>query len=395
MAEFDPFDALRDAARLSIVPDAADVRARGRRRQVRARVLYVGTAVVVLVTGGGFALAAAGGPGSVVGPPATSPTSTAEPTSDPTPTGTTAPTRASDVSLAGVDFANVTVPGAVCGLSDPVALHDGTAKVADPRGYPDDPRASGPKLVKISWQAIDGPRRAYPGALDGSDDALLPLSCDNNGGGPGVIENSLVVLSGKGGLHVLGVVTAQRTSTVITTLLGAPTVKDGVLTVPESYYRADDLDCCPQGRAFSAWRWDGTSMVALRANSGTAVSVVVTVTKSTSSSVSYTVTVDGQAYQLWGAEPGNQPKPVSGPQQVGSIHVKVDDQEIYAGDAGSVECHAGAALVPTSLHMTQDQTSNAMGQPLAFSGSYHTLVFTTTVCDAYGVPRIVSGQAGF
>ena len=87
MADDDLFDALRDAGRSAVVPEATTVRARGRQRQVRSRALYAGTAVVVLVAGTGLALAAAGGKDDAVVIPAATPsaTATAEPTRAPTP----------------------------------------------------------------------------------------------------------------------------------------------------------------------------------------------------------------------------------------------------------------------------------------------------------------------
>jgi hypothetical protein len=94
---FDPdglFDALREGTRRAPVAAAADVRRRGHQRQVRARILYATTAVVVLTGGAGAAFAAeqnnAGGNLDPAGqtPSATAPATTIAPapsTAEPTP----------------------------------------------------------------------------------------------------------------------------------------------------------------------------------------------------------------------------------------------------------------------------------------------------------------------
>ncbi|MDX6200780.1 MAG: hypothetical protein QOJ83_280 [Frankiales bacterium] len=94
---FDPdglFDALREGTRRAPVAAAADVRRRGHQRQVRARILYATTAVVVLTGGAGAAFAAeqnnAGGNLDPSGqtPSATAPATTIAPApsaAEPTP----------------------------------------------------------------------------------------------------------------------------------------------------------------------------------------------------------------------------------------------------------------------------------------------------------------------
>ncbi len=161
MADFDPFDALRDAGRNAVVPEATAVRARGRQRQQRQRVLYAATAVVVLVGAVSAGVAVAGsGSSASINPPATQgptliateePTPTETPSAEPTSTPTEAPTSSTPspdptphatvvFAVTGVSGSNLTYSWGYDGLVPQLYAYDSSAHTSSPMPlkYPQD-----------------------------------------------------------------------------------------------------------------------------------------------------------------------------------------------------------------------------------------------------------------
>jgi hypothetical protein len=159
-----------------------------------------------------------------------------------------------------VDWANVSLPGAVCGFRRPIHLHRHNAFVkAIPRRFPHlraNQRESGlPRGVAVysGWTPV-----AY-GDLDGrnGDEAGLAASCNNGGGtADGGLAYAWVIFKArKGTVSPLGIITArvQRPHELPTTLLIM--VKRGRVKVREAWYGYWDGTCCPSGRATTTWTY--------------------------------------------------------------------------------------------------------------------------------------------
>jgi hypothetical protein len=120
----DPFRAVRDAARIALLPSAESVRRRGRRRQLRARA--AGVAFVAVVIGAGGTVAAASSHGSLgrgtnpaTGVSTTSSAPSTAATSDPAPTRSGVPTLGLPTPDSGASTAQATSPAGMSS-SDPL-----------------------------------------------------------------------------------------------------------------------------------------------------------------------------------------------------------------------------------------------------------------------------------
>ena len=162
---------------------------------------------------------------------------------------------ASAFDIHRVDWASVTLPGAVCGASHPIRLHHGSAFITPvPRRFSRDsfPDKRG-VTVDSGWDAV------VFGDLAGSghDDAALTVNCNNGGGtADGVLLYSWVIFSGRGGrLSVVAIVAPQvQPSEELPTLIGI-TIRPGRITAKEFFYGPADATCCSSGRATTIWTY--------------------------------------------------------------------------------------------------------------------------------------------
>ena len=136
------------------------------------------------------------------------------------------------VDLHKVDWANVTLPGSICGASHPIRLHRHKAVVAS-TFWPRYPRVS----VDSGWNPI-----AY-GDIDGDgrDEAALVVDCNNGGGtASGVLAYAQVIFTAVGkSPRVIGVVIPRSQGTY-----GAPLVqvniRQGKIVAHEAWYGPND-----------------------------------------------------------------------------------------------------------------------------------------------------------
>lgn len=177
------------------------------------------------------------------------------------------PSTRSALDLHTVEWTTITAPGEACLTSGQVQLHAntafggkqfGTALIPDEeRGSPEPPGAqSGPRYDRlnlsvdaITYGDIDD---------DGQDEALVPLSCSNNGGtASGALLYSMALYSGGNGtLHYLGLITPQQQpADQLPTGLSDPVISHAQIVVDEAWYGPGDGTCCPSGRAVTTWTY--------------------------------------------------------------------------------------------------------------------------------------------
>lgn len=148
-----------------------------------------------------------------------------------------------------VDWANVSIPGSVCGTSHSIRLHKRRAVVTSER-WPSVPRVS----VEAGWNPV-----VY-GNLDGvgQDEAALIVGCSNGGGtADGFLAYAQVIFTTAGkSLRVIGVVTpkqprkANRLPTLVT-----GRIRRGKVIAYEAWYGPNDGTCCPSGRTTTVWKY--------------------------------------------------------------------------------------------------------------------------------------------
>ena len=148
-----------------------------------------------------------------------------------------------------VDWANVSVPGSVCGATHSIRLHKGRAVVASWR-WPSVPRVT----VETGWNPV-----VY-GNLDavGQDEAALIVGCSNGGGtAAGFLAFAQVIFATAGqSLRVIGVVTpkqphnANRLPTLVTVK-----IRRARVIAREAWYGPNDGTCCPSGRTTTVWKY--------------------------------------------------------------------------------------------------------------------------------------------
>jgi hypothetical protein len=154
-----------------------------------------------------------------------------------------------------VDWASVTLPGSVCGASQPIRLHHGSAFVTPiPRRWSRDsfPDRRGVTVDASSSAVVFGNL-----AGSGPPDAGLAVNCNNGGGtADGVLLYAWVVFSGNGGkLSVVGTVTPRVQPPEAPPTLIAVTLTPGKLTAHEGFYGPADATCCASGRATTTWTY--------------------------------------------------------------------------------------------------------------------------------------------
>jgi hypothetical protein len=172
-----------------------------------------------------------------------------------TGTSRAATQRAQNVDLHKVNWSDVTLPGSVCGASNPIRLRDRRAPVRSTR-WPRWPNVH----VYSGWT------RVIYGDLDadGTDEAALAVSCDNGGGtAAGVLAYSEVIFTA--GAHtprVRGVVTPRTRNPDEPASLIQVTIRPGKVVAHEYWYGPHDGTCCPSGRSTTVWTYIHGELVA-------------------------------------------------------------------------------------------------------------------------------------
>jgi hypothetical protein len=169
---------------------------------------------------------------------------------------TYAPRRSID--LHRVNWANVSVPGSVCGASRPIRLRRHRALVVSHRWgtrwrssvWPLWPRVT----VDSGWDPV-----VY-GDIDGdaADEAALVVGCSNGGGTADsfLAFAQVVFTAGAKSPRVIGVVTPrQRTKPNVLPTLLQVTFGRGKVVAHEAWFGTNDGTCCPSGRSATTWRY--------------------------------------------------------------------------------------------------------------------------------------------
>ncbi len=162
---------------------------------------------------------------------------------------------ASAFDIHNVDWASVTLPGAVCAAPKPIRLHHGRAFVTPiPRRWSRD-SFYGKRGVTVD----SGGNAVVFGDFAGSgeDDAGLNVDCNNGGGtADGALLYSWVIFSGSGGrLSAVGVVTPQVQPRDVLPTVPTIAIAPGTITVHEYFYGPYDATCCATGRATTIWTY--------------------------------------------------------------------------------------------------------------------------------------------
>jgi len=161
------------------------------------------------------------------------------------------------LNLRGVNWRDATIPGAVCGATEPIRLHAtgwGATAVVHSTRFP------GWSLVEVDalWQ---GSRVVY-GDLDGdgADEAALIVNCNNGGGtADGQLAFAAVIYTaGQRVPRVVGVVTPQVRGDLGNHVpLLEVAIRPGKVVSHEFFYGTADGTCCASGRATSIWKYAG------------------------------------------------------------------------------------------------------------------------------------------
>jgi hypothetical protein len=145
------------------------------------------------------------------------------------------------IDLHHVRWSTAALPGPVCGLSHPIRLHGGKARVS-------------PRLeVNAAWHPV-----AF-GDLDGDglDEAAVAVACSNGGGTADSVRAyaQVVFRPGTHSALAIGVLTPRwQPKHELPTLLSVVLRRDRVIGL-EAFYGPSDGTCCPTGRARTVWAY--------------------------------------------------------------------------------------------------------------------------------------------
>jgi hypothetical protein len=152
------------------------------------------------------------------------------------------------LNLYKVDWADVTLPGSICGASRPIRLQHHQAVVASTRW---------PPLHRIYVDS--GWNRVVYGDLDGDgqDEAALVVDCNNGGGtANGVLAYAQVIFATVGdSLRVIGVTVPQEQPPNQLPTLVTVSIRLREIVAHEAWYGPNDGTCCPSGRATTTWTY--------------------------------------------------------------------------------------------------------------------------------------------
>jgi hypothetical protein len=161
-------------------------------------------------------------------------------------------------NLRAVDWANVTLPGAVCGARDPIRLRHGEAAMYS-GGHPWWP-AVVVSAGRASYGDLTGDRR---------DEAAVDVLCSNGGGtADGQLAFSTAIFEAVGdSLRLIGVITPRQPldpTTPHVPLISSVRLVPGRAIVHEAWYGAKDGTCCSSGRATTVWTYANGRLRPLR-----------------------------------------------------------------------------------------------------------------------------------
>jgi WD40 repeat protein len=157
-----------------------------------------------------------------------------------------APARAAQgqgLDLRQLDWAGVTVPAKVCSGTGNVQLHQGEATIGTR------------KYGRVSVEAQQAPVYGRLSAR-GPDVAALSVWCLIGGTAASEVAQGFVIYDGSQGYpRVIGILTPQHQTSggVHVPYLTRVTIQPGKIIAYEAWYTSKDPDCCPSGRAATAW----------------------------------------------------------------------------------------------------------------------------------------------
>ncbi|MCB5168855.1 hypothetical protein LG634_29055 [Streptomyces bambusae] len=157
---------------------------------------------------------------------------------------------ADPIDLRAVDWRSIEIPGTLCRSRKAIRLQEGTA-IGVPSDF-DGPEPNMPQDVSAATDEV------FYGDITGDDrdEAALPVLCGNHGSTlAGMRAMGILVFDGAGRqLSVLGTLTSRKPR-----LDGPPNQlkvermePDGI-TVKDSFYLPDDINCCPSGEVMETW----------------------------------------------------------------------------------------------------------------------------------------------
>jgi hypothetical protein len=163
------------------------------------------------------------------------------------PSGLGFSTPARATTLRSVDWADVSVPGSVCGAGKPIRLHDGTAFTKS--------------AVEPWWPVVEADSWVSPayGELVGREVAVVYIECNNGGGtADGQLGFAAVVYTLKGGvLSVIGVLAPRQplsASIPHVPTLYRVTIRNSEVITHEAWYGPNAATAGPVELAVTFWK---------------------------------------------------------------------------------------------------------------------------------------------
>ncbi|QJT07062.1 hypothetical protein G9272_26310 [Streptomyces asoensis] len=159
-------------------------------------------------------------------------------------------THSDPIDLRAVDWRSIEIPGTLCRSPKAIRLHDGTA-VNVPSDF-DGPEPNMPQDVSAHTDDI------FYGDITGDDrdEAALPVLCGNHDS-TAAGQRAMGILVFDGGarqLSLLGTLTSRKPRLgEPPNLLRVERMNPGGITVKDSFYLAEDPNCCPSGQATETW----------------------------------------------------------------------------------------------------------------------------------------------
>lgn len=164
---------------------------------------------------------------------------------------------AGPVNLRHADWADVSVPGSVCGASHAIKLHNSFAIVQSNR-WPSFPR------VAVGG---GGGHIVYGDLVPGQTAAAMQVDCSNLGGtAAGQLAFAVVVyVAGEMAPRAIGVLTPRQLSHagIHVPLIAPVSISSRKVVVAQFSYGPRDGDCCPSGRAKTVWAYSNGSFHAV------------------------------------------------------------------------------------------------------------------------------------
>jgi hypothetical protein len=161
--------------------------------------------------------------------------------------GVAAKFGAQDIDLHKVNWTNTTLPGSVCGSSQPIQLHERQAVIRSAR-WPKAPVHVYAGVTPVVYGDLD---------RDGTDEAALYVDCNNGSGtAAGVLAYAQIIFTaGPRTPHAIAVITPRQQNPRQSATLVHVTIRPGKVIAHESWYGPHDGTCCPTGRATTVWTY--------------------------------------------------------------------------------------------------------------------------------------------